>query len=245
MPTTNPTSNKPSFEDLCAKAEACGADKGAGNEAQIKYAMEVVFEPAYLGVLDLSPNKHGAGKRDGIVLAERYVKGRTGVKVFDTKTDSARKLISCTDTLIKLGSCPKWGQGQPLAVVNEFLSFRKSEGKAGKKVQDAFNAFLSMARAQLKSAAVLTKDEYKQFVYKSEPEETSVEDVLQAIRKKAIQLKDGKLARCPDMDTSNEVHQIISACTKRLTAIAKSKKDDVVAEVKATIQPVAGLTPAL
>lgn len=215
-------SNAPTFDELCSKAEALGADKGSGADAQIKFAMMVV-EAAYLGSLDLDPNKHGTDRRDGIVLAERYVKGRTGATIFDTKSDSARKLVSNLDKCIKLGSLPKWGQGQPLQNVNDLMTHRQKEKKANKKVDDAFNTLMRYATQQLKRDTLIVDDELKAFVYKRETAQRTAEDVLEAIRKTANQLQAGKVSNCPDIDTSDEVKAIVRACTKRLINIAKAK----------------------
>lgn len=222
-------SNAPSFDELCKKAEALGSDKGNGADAQIKFAM-MVLEAAYLGALDLDPNKHGADRRDGIVLAERYMKGRTGATIFDTKSDSGRKLVSNLDKAIKLGSCPKWGQGQPLQNVNDLMTFRQREKKAGKKVDDAFNTLMRYATAQLKKETLITDDDLHGFVYKREPTPRDAVDVLESIRKVANNLKAGKVANCPDIDTSAEIQTIINACTKRIVAITKART-----EVKAAI----------
>lgn len=221
--STRPMSNSAmSFDELCKRAEALGADKGNGADAQIKFAM-MVTEAAYLGSLDLDPNKHGPDKRDGVMLAERYVKGRTGATIFDTKSDASRKLISNLDKCIKLGSCPKWGSGQPLATVNDLMTFRQKEKKAGKKVDDAFNTLMRFATAQLKSEQLIVDDELNAFVYKKQPGARDACDVLESIRKTANQLIAGKVSNCADIDTSDEVKAIIRACTKRLTAIAKAR----------------------
>lgn len=220
--STRNMSNTQTFEELCQQAEALGADKGKGSDAQVKYAM-MAFEGGYHGRLDLDPNKHGNERRDGMILAERYVKGRTGSTVFDTKTDSARKLISCTDKMIRLGGTPKWGAGQPLQNVNDLMTFRQREKKAGKKVDDAFNTLMRYATAQLRSETLIEGDELHSFVYKREAGQRDAVDVLESIRKIAHQLQAGKVSNCPDVDTSPEIKQIISACTKRIVAITKAK----------------------
>lgn len=219
---SNPPNNAPSFDDLCTKALALGADKGNGQDAQIKFAMMIV-EAAYLGSLDLDPNKHGNDRRDGIVLAEKYVQGRTGATIFDSKSDTTRKLVSTLDKCIKLGSCPKWGQGEPLQNINALMTHRQKEKKAGKKVDDAFNVLMRYATQQLKKDVLITGDELHSFVYKRVSDARSAEDVLESIRKTANQLKAGKVSNCPDMDTSPEITAIIQAVTKRLTNIAKAK----------------------
>ena len=214
--------NAPRFEELVEEALKLGADKGNGADAQIKFGMRVV-EAAYLGALDLDPNKHGTDRRDGIVLAEAYVRGRTGATIFDTKSDSGRKLVSNLDKCIKLGSCPKWGQGQPLQNVNDLIMFRQQEKKAGKKVDDAFNVLMRYATQQLKRDTLIDGHERDQFVYKRDPNVRNAEDILESVRKTLNQLKTGKVANCPDMDTSEEVNRAIKLMTTRLTAIAKAK----------------------
>lgn len=225
MATLQPTTtsgNAPSWNDILAVAKQLGTEAGMGKDTQIKFAMKVI-EAAYLGVLDLDPNKHGTDKRDGVVLAQAYVQAQQGAVIFDAKADTGRKLISNLDKCIKLGSNPKWGQGQPLQNVNELMTFRQTEKKAGKKVDDAFNTLMRYATQQLRKETLIADDELKAFVYKRVTGVRTAEDVLDSVRKTLNQLKAGKIAHCPDMDTSNEVAEAVRLMTKRLTAIAKAK----------------------
>lgn len=220
--TTNNIPNAPTWNDILAVAKQLGEEAGKGKDTQIKFAMKVI-EAAYLGVLDLDPNKHGTDKRDGIVLAQAYVTAQQGAVIFDAKADAGRKLISNLDKCIKLGSNPKWGAGQPLQNVNDLMTFRQTEKKAGKKVDDAFNTLMRYATQQLKKDTLIVDDELKSFVYKRQPGQRTAEDVLDSIRKTLNNLKAGKIANCPDRDTSSEVIEAVRLMTKRLTAIANAK----------------------
>lgn len=219
------TTNAPTFNDLLVKATDLGTQAGQGKDTQIKFDL-LTIEAAYLGTLSLDPNKHGTDRRDGIVLAEAYVKAQGTATQFDAKSDKSRKLISNVDKCIKLGSNPKWGQGQPLQNVNELLTFRQTKRRdpaQAKKLDDAHNMLMRYATAQLKSDTLIDGDPRDAFAFKKDPEEVTVEDVLESIRKKANALKSGKVPHLPSLDNSAEVQTIINACTKRLTAIAKAK----------------------
>lgn len=220
-----PGQNVPSFNDLLQKATDLGTQAGQGKDTQIKFDI-LTIEAAYLGALSLDPNKHGTDRRDGIVLAEAYVKAQGLATTFDAKADKSRKLISNIDKCIKLGANPKWGMGQPLQNVNDLLAFRQTLRKdptKSKKLDDAHNVLMRYATAQLKSDTLIDGDQRNAFAFKKDPEEITVEEVLEAIRKKANALKAGKVPHLPGLDNSAEVQTIINACTKRLTAIAKAK----------------------
>lgn len=224
MNQTTPTATQgPKFEDLLAKAKEYGADRAQGADAQVKFAL-MVMEAGYLGTVDLTPHKHGQNRRDGMVLAETYVRARTGATVFDTKSDSARKLISNLDKCIKLGGDHRWGGSEPMSTVNDLLRFRQSEKKAGsKKLDDAFNTLMRFATAQLKSDTMLTGPALQAFVYRRETEARDAEDVLDSVRKMLTKLTQGKVANCHDADASAEVKAAIKQISTRLTNIAKSK----------------------
>lgn len=218
-------SNVPSFNDLLAMATDLGTQAGQGKDVQIKFALKVV-EAAYLGGLNLDPNKHGTDRRDGIVLAEAYVKAQKTATIFDAKADKSRKLISNLDKCIKLGANPKWGVGEPLSTVNQLITHRQTLRKDpanAKKLDDAFNMLMRYATQQLKRDTLIDGDELKGFAFKKDSEQRTVEDVLESIRKTANNLKAGKINNCSELDNSAHVQAIINACTKRLTEIAKAR----------------------
>lgn len=223
--TVNPTTNVPTFDSLLQVARDLGAQAGQGKDTQIKFDLKII-EAAYLGGLSLDPNKHGTDRRDGIVLAEEYTKAQTGATVFDSKAPAGRKLISNIDKCIKLGANPKWGNGEPLSTVNSLVSHRQTMRKDPTKVKqldDAHNMLMRFATVQLKRDTLIDGDELKAFAFKKQAEPRTAEEVLEAIRKMANNLKAGKVNNCPDLDNSGEVQSIINACTKRLTAIAKAR----------------------
>jgi hypothetical protein len=226
MTTVQPQGqNAPTFESLLAVATDLGTQAGQGTDTQIKFDLKIL-EGAYLGTLSLDPNKHGQDRRDGIVLAEAYVKAQTGATQFNAKAPAGRKMISNVDKMIRLGSTPKWGQGEPLQNVNALVTFRQGQRKdpaKSKKLDDAHNMLMRYATAQLRSDTLIDGDALKAFAFRREPEERTVEEVLEGIRKTANRLKDGKLPHVAGSDNSAEVQAIINACTKRLTTIAKSR----------------------
>lgn len=222
MPPNQAVANLPSWDSLVQIARDLGAQAGQGKDVQIKFALKVI-EGAYLGALSIDPHKHGTDRRDGLVLAEEYVRAQNTAVIFDAKAPNQRKLVSNLDKCIKLGMSPKWGVGEPLQTVNELMTLRQNEKKAGKKVDDAFNSLMRFATAQLKRDTLLHGNDLKAFVYKRETDPRAAEDVLESVRKTLNALKSGKVSNCPDIDTSNEVQEAIRLMTKRLTAIAKAK----------------------
>lgn len=221
----NQTPNVPTFESLLQVATELGEQAGKGKDTQIKFDLKVL-EGAYLGALSLDPNKHGAGRRDGMLLAEAYVKAQQGAIIFDARSDKSRKLISNVDKMIKLGQNPKWGPGQPLTNVNELVTHRQTLRKdpaTAKKLEDAHNMLMRYATAQIKSDTLIDGDARNQFAFKKNPDERTVEEVWEGIRKLATKLRDGKIAHCSGLDNSSETTTIINTSTKRLKAIAAAR----------------------
>ena len=225
MTTTSPQSNTPKWEDLLAIARDLGTQAGQGKDTQIKFDLKVL-EAVYLGGLDLLPNKHGPDRRDGTLLAEEYTKAQTGATMFDAKAPAGRKLVSNIDKMIKLGTNPKWGTGEPLSTVNALVSHRQTlrrDPAKAKGLDDAHNMLMRFATAQLKRDTLIDGEELKSYAYKKERDPRTAEEVLVAIRKLSMSLTAGKVSNCPDMDDSPEVKAITAAATKRLAAIAKAR----------------------
>ena len=223
--TTAALSNAPSFEDLLKDVIELGTLNGNSKDGQIKFDLKVA-SAAYLGTLSLDENKHGKDIDDATRLTEGYWKAHNSAVIFDAKAGNQRKTISTTRKMIKLGSCPKWGVGQPMSALNDLVSMRQTLRKdpaQAKKLDDAHNAVMRWATAQLKRDTIVDDAELKTFCYKSDVEERTGAGVLEAIRKLANNLKVGKVSNCPDCDDSPEVQSIINSCTKRLVAIAKAK----------------------
>lgn len=211
--------NAPTLASLRADLEALAKTGGAGKDIQIKAAIKVI-EAAYLGTIDLQPNKHGQGVNDATLLAEDFVKNFSGALIFDTKAPTSKKLLSCFNTLIKFGNTSKWGQGQPMQQVNDFLHARQqARKKGGKKLSDAFNAIMGFVRKQAKEDNLLTPQEFDEFIYKKDADPRSGKDVLDSIRQTIIKLRKGQVANCPDKDDSPETHAILTACNQRIAKL--------------------------
>lgn len=214
--------NAPTFTELLAAVTDLGEQAGKGKDVQIKFDLKVM-EAAYAGSLSLDANKHGKDADDATKLSEAYWKAQQGAVVFDAKADNQRKTISTTRKMIKLGSCPKWGVGEPMGRVNDLMTMRQSLKKKNQKVDDAHNTLMRFATAQLKLDTLMDDNMLQTFCLKRVVEARTAEEVLEALRKTANNLKEGKVSNCPDMDSSAEVQSIINACTKRLAAIAKAR----------------------
>ncbi len=234
-------SNTGTFEQLLAETAELGKQAGLGKDTQIKFYLKVV-DGAFHGKIDLDAAKHGADTDDAAKLAEAYVKAQTGAVVFDAKAPNQRKAISCVRTCIKLGMWPKGGSGEPLASVNNLMTVRqkmRADPQQAKKLEDAGNALLKYARAQVKSDQLIPQADFKEYLFKAEHTLRSPEDILEAIRKQAVALKDGKASSGTAHDASAEVTKIITACTDRLKAIVLARNTP-----KGTTQASNGVTLA-
>lgn len=220
-----PAPNAPTFQSLVEAATALGVDAGKGIDVQVKFDMKVA-EAAYMGALDIAPNKHADGVDDAQRLAEVYSRARGTTVVFDAKAGNQRKLSSNLRKMIRLGMSPKYGMGQPLQNLNDLLNYRQSLRKdpvQSKKLDDAHNMLMRYATQQLKRDTLITGQELQSFAFRRDPAVRSAEDVIESIRKLALNLKQGKISNCPDADTSPEINAIVASATKRLSAIAKAR----------------------
>ena len=221
-----PGSNALTLATMLVIAGELGAEEAKGKDGQVKFDLKVA-EAAFVGAIDLTKDKHGDGIDDSIQLAAAYVKGRNTAVIFDHKEPKQRKLASNVRTMVKLGSSPKFGVGEPMGTLNTLMTarqnLRRTATKGGRKLDDAHNTLMRYARDQLKRDVLITGDELTSFCFKADPDARSAEEVLKGIMSTATKLKNGKLSNCPDVDNSPEVTAIITACTKRLTAIAKAK----------------------
>ncbi len=218
------TKNIPTCEDMLKIAADFGALVGKGKDVQIQWALKLV-EAAYLGALTLDPNRHGNGIDDATQQGEAYAKAQNAAVIFDKKANNQRKLISNTRKALKLGSMETLGSGEPLNNVIAFVNLHQKLNKTpGVKTNDIYNAFLMYATAQIASKTkLITGTALEQFCLKRETDPRTAQEVIEAIKGMAEKLTKGKVTNCPDSDTSNEVHNIISNCTQRLAALAKAK----------------------
>jgi hypothetical protein len=224
-PTPTPGGNALTLATMLTIAGELGAQEALGKDGQVKFDLKVA-EAAFVGAIDLAKDKHGQGIDDATQLAAAYVKGRNSSVIFDHKEPKQRKLVSNVRTMVKLGSSPKYGVGEPMATLNALMTTRQNlrrTANKGVKLDDAHNTLMRFAREQLKRDTLYAGDELKQFCFKAESDPRSGKEVLQAIQRMATNLKNGKVSNCPDLDNSPEVNAIINACNKRLSAIAKAE----------------------
>lgn len=220
-----PGANAPTLQSLMEDVAALGKTFGEAKDGQIKFDLKVC-EAAYLGSLNLDRNRHGDDVDDATKLSEAYATAANKALIFDVKAANQRKLISTTRKMIKLGTTPKWGQGEPMQTVGKLMSIRQALRKDpahAKKLDDAHNTLMRFATQQLKRDTLMDDSELRTFCFKKDPEARTGEEVLEAIRKLANNLASGKVSNCPDLDASAEVKQIAQLCTKRLAAIAKAR----------------------
>jgi hypothetical protein len=215
--------NAPKLDEVLRSAEALGEQAGLGRDVQVKFDLKV-FEAAYTGALSLTRDKNGID--DAVRLAEAYFRGRNKSVIFDHTEPKQRKLAATVRTMIKLGSCPKWGHNEPMHTMNALLTLRQSLRKVankGRRLDDAHNTLMRFAREQLKRDTAIPTDELEAFCFRPESEPRTAVDWLRAVCTQASALRIGKLSNCSDVDNSPEVNAIIAACNKRLADIASGK----------------------
>lgn len=211
--------------DLIVAATSLGGQKGAGSDTQIKLALKVV-EAAYHGGIDLTPNKHGPDTDDATKIAEAYVKAANSAVVFDVKENRQAKLVACVRTLTKLGQWPKGGSGEPLATLNNLISYRqKQRAKPGmsKRMDDAFNTTMRFARQQLRRDQLIDPSEFDSFCMKKVADPQTGEEIVESMRNQLRKLAQGKAVKGTVQDASPEVTKAIELLTKRLKDIATAR----------------------
>lgn len=219
--------NDQRFTQFLERTEALATIAGQGADVQVKHLLDVT-QMAFEGVLDNTENKHGTGVDDATLIAERYWKTRNKQVRFDPKAGNQRKTISCVRSCITLGGWSKGGSGEPIGMVNSamtiYQNLRKVPGNTQRMVDPA-NYLITIARKMKKSDTVLDKDELEELTFKSEPDITTVEDVLDAARKSLKKLYDGKhkAGQCstPNVDTA------VKALNRELKAIADARRNGI------------------
>jgi len=208
------------FEYLLEVAKESGQKEAQGADSLPQFFLDIA-QGAFLGVIDVTANKHGAGVNDAAKLTQARTQARTGSTIFDRKALNVRVAVNRTNTMIKLGMWPKGGPGEPLSTLNKLLTNHRKAIQTGKKVVDAANAMLNYARAQTKSDHILPDTELEKCFLKPDPTKPSEEDMLASLRKRLQAAKVGKgLDGTLEGDTADKM---IGAITKRLKVIAAAK----------------------
>jgi uncharacterized protein YukE len=211
---TTPKPNTLSLDDVLAHADELGTLEGRGAETTVQFA-RILVEAAYYGSLDLKKDKHGVNRDDAVHVSERFFKARNKVKKFAMKDRSIQKMVCDHRKMIKLGGSTWLGKGQPLQTVNEFLNYIEGlQAKNTKGLNDAYNALKCFATAQIKSPSLLPDAERNRFAFKTEKDEKTEMEKLDAIRK-AIK-KTG--------DTSVQMQAAYDKVTERITNIVKGSR---------------------
>ena len=212
--------------DLEAVADKLGAEAGKGKDTRIKFMLGLV-SGAYHGAANLEDNKHGANVDDAQYYTERYFKAQQGNVVFDAKAPNQRKEATCFRTCIKGGMWPKGGVGEPIATVNNLMTFwQKARAKPenAKRMQDAANTLLQYLRTQIKRDSLIPDDELNSFCFKKEIVSPTAETIIENMRKTAQQLINGKAAGGTAHDASALIKKVEKALKDRLMEIADERR---------------------
>ena len=223
-PNPSPASNVITHDEVMTLATKLGAEAALGKDTQIKSLLKCL-DGAYHGVLDLKKNKHGTEVDDATKFAETYYKARNANAIFDAKADNQQKLASTIRTSIKLGASPKFGNGEPIATVNGLMTTwqKLKTGPERKRLDDAANVFLKFARTQLKQDTLLTDDQCRELCFRAAKEEATVEDILEATKKKLDKLIDGSAGNGSLQCKSQNVVAARHSISKELAAIATAR----------------------
>lgn len=220
----SPTTNVITLDEVMTMAATLGAQAALGRDTQIKSLLKCL-EGAYHGALDLKKSKHGTDVDDAQKYAEGYFKARNANAIFDAKADNQQKLASTIRTSIKLGSTPKFGNGEPIATVNNLMGAwqKLKQGPDRKRLDDAANVFLKYARTQLKRDTLLTDDELKELCFRPGKAEPTVEEIIEATVKKLDKLVDGSAGNGALQCKTPNILNARQALRNELSQIAKSK----------------------
>lgn len=231
-----PGHNDP-FQKLKETFRTLGETVGKAADARVKFLIASA-DAAYQQQVDLKPNKHGTDRDDAAVCLEGYREGRTKAVVFDVKDPNISKEISCVRAMIKFGGMTKFGPGQPVGTMNDFLSAyakaRRNPADASRMV-DASNALLSFARAHQRRDNVMSDAEMAEYFYQKPILHKNSLQYLQTQRKNLQNLFEGKAVNGNACDNDPLIEQSIKLLDQRIKAI--------IAASKPAAKPVAPATP--
>ncbi len=215
-------------EEIMEVAKQLGADSARGKDTQVKSLLKCI-EGAYHGALDLKKNKHGADRDDASLYAEHYWKAGNANAVFNYKDDNQQKLASTIRTSIKLGGSSKFGNGEPIVTVNKLMTTwqKLRAGPERKRLDDAANTLMKYARTQLKRDRVLSDDERREMGFRPGKTEATVEEILEATRKKLDKLINGTLNGGAVQCKSPHIIAARHSLSQELAAIAKAKNPNI------------------
>lgn len=221
--THSPT-NDHRFQDLLDATEQLGGIVGQSEDVQIKHLL-LVAQAAFEGVIDNTENKHGQGHDDATRITEAYWNARNKNVKFNPRAGNQRKTISCVRQVITLGGWSKGGPGEPMGLINNSMSHwlkLRQDPPQAKRMIDAANYLVLIARRMKRSDVLLTDDEVHELAFKKDPNLITVEDVLDSMRRALTKLQDGKhpAGQC---STSN-IEAAKKAINKELKAIADAKR---------------------
>jgi hypothetical protein len=224
------------FADLLTKSEELGIQAGQGADVQIKHLLTVT-QAAYEGVIDNTEGKHPGDEDDATVIAAKYWSARNKNVRFDPKAGNQRKTISCIRQCIGLGGWSKGGPGEPLGMINRSMTIYQNMRKdpnSVKKLIDAANYLILIARRMKGSDHLLDDDELRSLALKKDPDAQTVEDVLDSVRGTLTKLYNGKhrAGTC----ASDNVKRAISALNKELKEVADGRRSADVQEAAADIE---------
>lgn len=224
-PSVGHNAPKTPFEKLREETRRLGAIVGKAEETLTHHFLQVI-EAANDGLIDLQRNKHG-DRDDAAILAEDYAVARNEEIVFSLKKPKHKVAASRTRLMIKFGSADV--SGVVPFIQRSMEAFRKLRAVPGNvnKLKDPSNFMMAVARRTLREKQILSMVVVNELAHKKEPEELTIADVLDNVRRTLTSLRDGK-HKAGAHATAN-VDTAIKAISRDLKAIADA--------IQAPVQP--------
>lgn len=223
--------NDTRFDDLLELSAQFGIAQAQGEDVQIKHLLAVT-QAAFEGVVDNTVNKHSPSTDDATRITEAYWMARNKNVIFNPKAGNQRKTISTVRQCISLGGWSKGGPGEPIGMINQAMTMYqklKTVPDQAKRMVDAANYLITIARRMKKSDVILEVDELHDLAFKPNPNEQTVADVLDDYRKGLKKLYEGKFKGSLQCSSSN-VDKAIQALNRELKAIADASRSAAHAE---------------
>lgn len=197
------------FDDLVKETRKLGTEKAEGDDSLAKLFLRVVRASAE-GIIDLTKNKHGDGVDDARFLFSTFANSVAKKSVHERTQNGMKANVSKLRQAVVVGSLTTC---DPIDLYNRVPTLLRGLQNADEKVQPAFAAYVSVARAQINAAkngdGDLSDDEIKSAMRKAEAEEPTLEKFLASEVKrmeKAISGENG--FKCQDPRLINAFEQV-------------------------------------
>lgn len=212
------------FDDLVKETRKLGTEKAEGDDSLAKLFLRVVRASAE-GIIDLTKNKHGDGVDDARFLFSTFANSVAKKAVHERTQNGMKANVSKLRQGVVVGSLTTC---DPIDLYNRVPTLLRGLQNADEKVQPAFAAYVSVARAQISAAkngdGDLSDDEIKSAMRKAEAEEPTLDRFLQSEVKRIEKVISGEAGfKCQDqrlLDAFDKVRDLYADVVKDATVDA-------------------------